>query len=123
MFKAILLFHIFGALSIFGLMAGSLFAIYKKQEGKYASYAKAIGYNFGFQLISGSALTWLSLTQTSILTFCGKIAFYVLSVAVVEGILFYKMRGNTQNSFPAFAVFNSSALGLAAVILTIVFRF
>ena len=123
MFKTILFFHILGALSVFGLMTASLFSIYKKQESKYATYAKAIGYNFGFQLVSGSALTWFSLTQTSILTFCGKIAFYVASVAVVEGVLFYKMRGNTQNSFPAFAVLNSSALGLAAVILTIVLRF
>lgn len=123
MFKTILFLHILGALSVFGLMAASLFAIYKKQGGRYTSYAKAIGYNFGFQLLSGSALTWLSLNQTSILAFCGKIAFYVLSVAIVEGILFYQMRRNTENSFPALAIFNSSAVGLAAVIFTIIFRF
>ena len=104
-------------------MAASLFAVYKKEEGKYAPYAKAIGYNFGFQLISGSALTWLSLTQTSILTFCGKIIFYVLSVALAEGILFYQMRKNSENSFPTINVFNSSVIGLAAVIFTIIFRF
>lgn len=119
----ILFIHIAGAMTIFGFMASSLWAAYKKIENQYSKLAKIVAINFGLQLISGSALTWFNLNQTSILAFCGKIAFYVLSVAIVEGVLFYQMRRNTENSFPALAIFNSSAVGLATVILTIIFRF
>jgi len=114
--RIILLFHILGAFTMAALMISAVIFILQNKTERLETLAKNISYGLGFQLVTGSLLVFADVTRGSIISFCSKIGLYILIVAGVETLLFYKMK---KLNFPLSTVLGSSAVGMSFAIITL----
>jgi len=116
MFTLVLTIHILGAI-LMGLLAVLLLAsIFKNDVQVIEKYTRFLAWNLGFELISGSLLTVLSLETMSFLHFCQNVSLYLFA----SGILFTLSALRIRGMFPKIPVLIPIAPSLVVVASTAV---
>ncbi|CAN5166650.1 hypothetical protein BH11PAT1_BH11PAT1_5530 [soil metagenome] len=113
----LLIFHLLGAVCIALLMLTSFFALAKHKSSYYKPLAIHVAVTTCFQLITGSLLALTYPNSESIFSFCSKIGIYLVTVILVESLLFKRLY--TDTLFPIKLVISSLTLGFVFVFVTI----
>ncbi len=92
MYGAILIVHIIGAIATGALAIYACTAMILGNAAIYRRVALVLGMIATFEVVTGTALAVLSANIT-IASVCDNIAYYLVGVAVVEALLFMRMRG------------------------------
>lgn len=116
MYQMLLLMHIFGAVLVGGFILSALVAIFLGHINRYAQLAQTIAIGFGIQLTSGSLLTLIR--PGSMMTYCVRIGFYIVTVATIEILLYIKMT-QSHHFFPWKLAGFSGGFGLVVSALTL----
>ena len=109
------LIPLFGAILLGGTIIGETYILWKNKEGWYALCAKVLGFIIGFEVITGSALAFLS-SRASLPTVCTRMGAYFLILLVAEFTLYFRM-GKIPNIFPFRQVITLPAIGLICVLI------
>lgn len=104
MYEVALAVHIGGALVTGIVGTYALAALVRGKADTYKRYAIVLAVLAGFEIITGTSLSVLSL-QVSAASLCGRIALYLSLVAVVELLLFLRMK-QVRISFPLVPAFS-----------------
>lgn len=99
-----------------GFILTALAAIIRGHINRYAQLAQFIGIGFGIQLVTGSILTLIH--PGSMMTYCVRIGFYIVTVTAIETLLYIKMT-QSRHLFPWKLAGFSGGLGLAVSLLTL----
>src|SRR3989338_11169244 len=117
-YSIILAVHIAGACITALVGAYALAMLWRREEGKYSLSASVLGFVAGFEVVTGTLLSVLSL-QVTALSLCANIAAYLAIVLFLEAALFVRMK-KISIRFPAASVFSpiaASFLGMAGAVL------
>jgi len=110
-YSILLSLHIVGALATGISAAYACVILWNGISDKFRFYAQVLGLLAGLEIVTGTALSVLS-AQISAGTVCERVALYLAVVAIIEALLFARMRG-LSITFPMPAVLTPSAAGLA----------
>lgn len=121
MYETVFALHIAGALATGVVGAYSLVALWNGMANKYSLCATILGAFAGFEVLSGTALSVLSL-KISAVSLCSRIFLYLGLVAIIETILFIKMK-DSPVEFPFTKVLSPIASSLVLLLGALVLGF
>ena len=114
----VLAVHIAGACVTALIGAYAVAMLWQREEGKYSLCASVLGFVAGFEVVTGTLLSVLSL-QVTALSLCANMVVYLSIVLFLEAALFVRMK-KISIRFPAASVFSpiaASLLGMAGAVL------
>ena len=121
MYETVFAMHIVGA-CVTGLVgAYSLVALWNNFSDKYRLCTIILGALAGFEILSGTALSILSL-KISAVSLCSRIFLYLSLVALIEWALFARMK-QISIIFPLTAVISPIAASLLLFLSALAYGF
>ena len=117
MYSILLVVHIAGACVTAIVGAYAVAMLWRREEGKYSLSASVLGAIAGFEVVTGTLLSVLSL-QVTALSLCANIIAYLSIVLFLEAVLFVRMK-KISIRFPAGVALSpivASLLGMAGAI-------